>query len=164
MAALPDLDELAVSHAPMFEKANPLAAFRAAASGAQAPDPRTRALRPLPSQQTDRSDARSVRRAGEALRALEWGEITARLNAARDLRLLMRHEAGAPIEAVAASFGDAAASYFALLDHGQPDVNLDALGQSKALDAIEAATEPNRSAGAHDGGVSVNRGDAREMQ
>ena len=148
----------------MFEKANPLAAFRAAASGAQAPDPRTRALRPLPSQQTDRSDARSVRRAGEALRALEWGEITARLNAARDLRLLMRHEAGAPIEAVAASFGDAAASYFALLDHGQPDVNLDALGQSKALGAIEAVTEPNRSAGAHDGGVSVNRGDAREMQ
>lgn len=148
----------------MFEKANPLAAFRAAASGAQAPDPSSRARRPLPSQQTDRSDARSVRRVGEALRALEWGEITARLNAARDLRLLMRHEARAPIEAVAASFGDAAASYFALIDDGQPDVNLDALGQSKAFDATQGNDEPTRSADAHDGVVSVNRGDAREMQ
>jgi hypothetical protein len=109
-------------------------------------------------------DARSARRVGEALRALEWGEITARLNAARDLRLLMRHEARPPIEAVAASFGDAAASYFALLDHGQPDVNLDALGQSKALDAREGDAEANRSAGTPDGVVSVNRGDAREMQ
>jgi hypothetical protein len=105
-------------------------------------------------------DARTARRVGEALRALEWGEITARLNAARDLRLLMRHEARAPIEAVAASFGDAAASYFALLGDGQPDVNLDALGQSKALDATQGATEANRPAG----DVSANRGDAREMQ
>jgi hypothetical protein len=148
----------------MFEKANPLSEFMSAVHGPQHPEPKGRPLRSLPPLQPDRMDARSARRVGEALRALEWGEITARLNAARDLRLLMRHEARAPIEAVAVSFGDAAASYFALLDHGQPDVNLDALGQSKALDATEGATEPNRSAGRPDGGVSANRGDAREMQ
>lgn len=148
----------------MFEKANPLTAFQSAAPGAQQPESKGRALRSLPPLQPDRMDARSARRVGEALRALEWGEITARLNAARDLRLLMRHEARAPIEAVAASFGDAAASYFALIDDGQPDVNLDALGQSKALDATSSVAEVERSAGAHDEGVGANRGDAREMQ
>jgi hypothetical protein len=148
----------------MFEKANPLTEFRSAVQGPQQPEAKGRPLRSLPPLQLDRVDARSARRAGEALRALEWGEITARLNAARDLRLLMRHEARPPIEAVAASFGDAAASYFALLDHGEPDVNLDALGQSKALGAREGDGEANRSAGTPDGVVSVNRGDAREMQ
>ena len=57
----------------------------------------------------ERFDSRPARRAGDALRAVEWSEITARLNAARDLRLLLRSESQGRIEAVAASFGDAAA-------------------------------------------------------
>lgn len=100
-----------------------------------------------------RFDGNLARRAGEALRAVEWSELTARLNAARDFRLLLRTESRAPIEAAAASFGDAAASYFALLDDNEPDINPDALGQSKgpgdmidANDAIrsEAPRDPAR--------------------
>jgi hypothetical protein len=103
-------------------------------------------------------------RAGDALRAVEWSEITARLNAARDLRLLLRHESQAPIETVAASFGDAAASYFALLDDSEPAVNHDALGQSKASDAMHGASNANRpdkTRGAHS---DEPRGDARDRQ
>ena len=86
----------------------------------------------------------AARRGGDALRALEWSELTARLNAARDLRNLMRSDSQAPIEAAAASFGDAAASYFALLDHDEPDFNLDALGQWKGPDVHDRASDANR--------------------
>ena len=57
--------------------------------------------------------AHDQRRAGGALRAVEWSELTARLNAARDLRLLLRTESQAPIGAVAASFGDAVLAHVA---------------------------------------------------
>jgi len=86
------------------------------------------------------------------LRAVDWSEITARLNAARDLRLLLRNEVQSLIEGSAASFGDAAASYFALLDDNEPDINLDALEQSKGLDDMLDSHDANRS------------GDAKEMQ
>ena len=107
---------------------------------------------------------RFARRAGDALRAVEWSELTARLNAARDLRMLLRTEAQAPIEAVAASFGDAAASYFALLDDGEPGVNRDALGQSKALGAKitqDSANRPDQAEGEYSTGP---RGVARDMR
>lgn len=103
-------------------------------------------------------------RAGDALRAVEWGELTARLNAARDLRLLLRTESQAPIEAVAASFGDAAASYFALLDHGEGHVNLDALGQSKAFRATVAQTDANRPDDATGSPSVAPRSDARDRR
>ena len=86
----------------------------------------------------------AARRGGDALRALEWSELTARLNAARDLRALLRSDSQAPIEAAAASFGDAAASYFALLDHDEPDFNLDALGQWKGPKVHDKASDANR--------------------
>lgn len=73
---------------------------------------------------------------GGALRALEWNEVTARLNAARDLRQLMRRDARLNIEGGAASFGDAAASYFSAIEAREPDVNLDALEQGKACEGI----------------------------
>jgi len=116
----------------------------------------------------ERFAGRAPRRAGDALRAVEWSEITARLNAARDLRLLMRNESAAPIEAVAASFGDAAASYFALLEDGEswaePGVNRDALGQSKALGAKDAWNDANRP---HDAGGQTSaapHGDLRDRR
>lgn len=103
-------------------------------------------------------------RGGDALRAVEWSELTARLNAARDLRLLLRTESHGSIEGDAASFGDAAASYFALLDDGQPGVNLDALGQSKALGATVPRSDaqcPERAEGRHS---DAPRGDARDKR
>jgi len=115
----------------MFEKAKSFQArHHAPFGGVNAPE--WAHLRGTASEDAEgRLAPRATRRAGDALRAVEWSELTARLNAARDLRLLLRTESQAPIVAVAASFGDAAASYFALLDHGEPDVNPDALGQSK---------------------------------
>ena len=80
--------------------------------------------------------ARSLARGGGALRALEWSEVTARLNAARDLRHLMRREFPGGIEVGAASFGDAAATYFSALDQGERPVNHDALEASKASSCI----------------------------
>lgn len=114
--------------------------------------------------QGERSESPATRRSSQALRAMEWSEITARLNAARDLRLLLRYESRAPIEAVAASFGDAAARYFALLDDDQPDVNHHALGQSKAFGANLAFDEANPSVGAADDATSAARGDARDTE
>lgn len=115
----------------MFEKADPL--------------PRARQLRSGSPSGDDRADPRAMRRSGGALRAVEWSEITARLNAARDLRMLLRHESQAPIESVTASFGDAAASYFALLDNDEEShVNPDVLEQSKPLDAMVADNDRKR--------------------
>ncbi len=146
MAALPDFDALALSDPMMFEKAKPIPASH----GAFGAD--------------ERFAGRAARRAGDALRALEWSDLTARLNAARDLRLLLRTESAAPIEAVAASFGDAAASYFALLDDGEPDVNRDALGQSKAFGAKNAQNDANRPDHAEGQHSDASRGDARDMR
>lgn len=112
----------------------------------------------------ERSAGQPARRASEALRALEWGELTARLNAARDLRLLLRTESHAPIEPAAASFGDAAASYFALLDHSEPAVNLDALGQSKGLGATVAQGQAKRADAGNGHKANLRRSDAREVQ
>lgn len=145
----------------MFEKTNPAsAAARPAVTGLNADDT-ARLRRPPAPKSAERFDARSLRRAGDALRAVEWSELTARLNAARDLRLLMRTESQTIIEDVAASFGDAAASYFALLEEDEPGVNPDALGHSKALGDILVPSEGDRTAGEPAGAA---RGDAREMQ
>ena len=46
-------------------------------------------------------------RGGDALRAIDWSELTARLNAARDLRRELRQEAILCAGASGASFGDA---------------------------------------------------------
>lgn len=108
--------------------------------------------------------AQPVRRAGEALRAMEWSELTARLNAARDLRMLLRTESQAPIEAVAASFGDAAASYFALLDDSEPEINLDALAQSKGPGAKFASSDADRPDHAQGPRSDAPRGVARDTK
>jgi hypothetical protein len=155
MAVLPDLDALVLLVTVMFEKAKPVSAsFR----------PHARGLRPAPAASAERFESRTPRRAGDALRAVEWSEITARLNAARDLRLLLRNESQAPIEMVAASFGDAAASYFALIDDSEPRVNPDALEQSKPFGAMADDHEANRRGHAAAESTDAAAGDAREMQ
>ena len=116
----------------------------------------------------EQSAAPLVRRAGEALRAMEWSELTARLNAARDLRLLLRSESQGRIEAVAASFGDAAASYFAMIEDNEPAINLYALDGSKALGGMESARvviqHDAASGGDAERVVDAPGGDAREEQ
>ncbi|WP_108789444.1 hypothetical protein [Erythrobacter sp. Alg231-14] len=71
--------------------------------------------------------------ASEKLRAIEWSELTARLNAARDLRLVLRRDADNGPNAVddSNSFADAATRYFRTRDHCEPDVNPVALEQFK---------------------------------
>lgn len=57
------------------------------------------------------------------LRAIEWGELTARLEAARDFRLLLRDEIAAKAGGDKASFAEAVAQYFRAREEDQPDVN-----------------------------------------
>lgn len=113
----------------MFEKANIFApAARARESGLESPAGRHCG---------EAGDA-GLRegKGGKALRAIEWSELTARLDAARDLRELLRRDACHHIESSAASFGDAAARYFARLGDGEWTVNLDDLEGRKASQDI----------------------------
>jgi hypothetical protein len=87
---------------------------------------------------------------GNALRALDWGELTARLSAARDLRLVLRQESGRTIEDSAASFADAAAQYFRSLGDCERHVNLDDLEASKALHIMVATDDGKQAAAARD--------------
>ncbi|MEL6737842.1 MAG: hypothetical protein AAFO28_02845 [Pseudomonadota bacterium] len=81
----------------------------------------------------ERGEGRSAGvRGGDALRAIEWSELTARLNAARDLRRELREEAVLCGGSVSASFGDAAASFFKSLGNGERPVNPDDLEGCKA--------------------------------
>lgn len=70
-------------------------------------------------------------RAGDALRAIEWGELTARLNAARDLRRELRHDFMLCAGSSGARFGDAAASFFKALGNGEGPVNFAGLEACK---------------------------------
>lgn len=151
----------------MFEKVDPVSAalrpplHRRAEDGA-------RLRRSASAQGGERFESRAGRRAGDALRAVEWSEITARLNAARDLRLLMRSESKEQIEAVAASFGDAAASYFAMIDQHEPAINHEALDCSKGSDGkgYACVSVQHDAVSGHDaGGVTdAHGGDARDIQ
>jgi hypothetical protein len=78
-----------------------------------------------------------------ALRAFGWHELTARINAARDLRHVLREDSNL----FATSFHDAAAGYFADLDQGKRCVNSNALGASKACDGIEHGGEGEAATG-----------------
>lgn len=70
-----------------------------------------------------------------ALRAFGWHELTARINAARDLR----HEMSRDPSLMTASFGDAAAGYFATGDQSKRVVNPYALEAGKACEGMDIA-------------------------
>ena len=80
---------------------------------------------------------------GSALRAFGWQELTARINAARDLRAVLQRDCGL----MTASFGDAAAGYFSDAGQGKPDVNHSALGGRKASDGTEKIAESKAATG-----------------
>ena len=86
-------------------------------------------------------------RGGGALRAIEWNEVTARLNAARDLRQLMRQDGSFNIAGGASSFGDAAATCFREIKSCEQDVNLEALRQGKVSNGIGDQTDRNAATG-----------------
>ncbi len=142
----------------MFEKAKSLQAPQGASARTFAVDER------FAGGAGGRAGQHGGQRAGNALRSVEWSELTARLNAARDLRLLLRNESQAPIEAVAASFGDAAASYFALLDDSEPAVNRDALEHLKDLGAKVSADQANRPGQTEGHNSDAPRGEARDTK
>ncbi|MBA4007475.1 MAG: hypothetical protein C0486_01680 [Erythrobacter sp.] len=148
----------------MFEKTKPIPARSEAPSGGLSAEERALLRATAKGGGAERFAPRQARRNGEALRAMEWSELTARLNAARDLRLLLRTENQAPIEAAAASFGDAAASYFALLDESEPPINPDALGQSKYPGAMVDDAQANRPERANGHRSDAPRGAARDMR
>jgi len=81
-----------------------------------------------------------------ALRAFGWHELTARINAARDLR----HELSGEATLMTSSFADAAAGYFAFGKQGKRDVNVNALEAGKAchgkdiVDGCDARTSEAR--------------------
>ena len=68
----------------------------------------------------------------KALRSFGWPELTARINAARDLRQFLV----ADTLLFAASFDDVAAGYFARGELGKPHVNHSALGGRKCSDGM----------------------------
>lgn len=78
---------------------------------------------------------------GTALKAIAWPELTARINAARDLRSVLRRDSSCMV----ASFTDAAAGYFASIDdsgeQGKRPVNPDALEHGKSMLCTKANAE-----------------------
>ena len=108
-------------------------------------------------------------RGGTALRMIEWSELKARLNAARDLRLILRRDVSGNIEANGNSFADAAAHYFRARDESaeiqtkqyQRDVNPVALGGSKASPGMTQECEALHGEEPSNRG-HVATGDARE--
>jgi len=90
-------------------------------------------------------------RGGDALRAIEWSELTARLNAARELRRELRQEAILCAGASGATFGDAAADFFKTFGNGERPVNPDTLEGCKASCSIPSETPG-----------SAAKGDARD--
>jgi len=86
-------------------------------------------------------------RSGDALRAIEWSELTARLAAARDLRRELHEDAVLCAGSTGASFGDAAARWFGGLEAGERSVNLDALDEGKASRGKSCPTDGDAAKG-----------------
>lgn len=121
---------------------------------------------PLIPAQSDRNIAEGAahdagNRPAESLRQFEWSELTARLNAARDLRMVLRHDSDLS-EGNNAGLADAATRYFRTKDDGKRAVNPVALGGSKASYGISSGIEDDAQLnGLHRRGYAVN-GHARE--
>jgi hypothetical protein len=126
----------------------------------------SQSFRPLKPASSDRGQELAhpaqMRRGETALKAIAWSDLTARLEAARDLRQALRHEARRNIEDTAASFSDAAAQYFRKLEDSQRPVNLGALNEHKGSTPIvpgQGGYAAGTTAVAHSG-----RDDAKEEQ
>lgn len=103
-----------------------------------------------------------LRRVETALKVIEWCDLTARLEAARDLRVALRHEARRHIEDTATSFTDAAAQYFRTLEQSKHPVNLAALDAHKGSGPI--VPEDGSGTGKQVLQTRVARDDAKDEQ
>jgi hypothetical protein len=103
-----------------------------------------------------------LRRGDTALKAIEWCDLAARLEAARDLRLALRHEARRHIEDTAASFSDAAAQYFRTLEQSKQPVNLGSLYDHKGSAPIVPDDEADTATAMLPAGF--DRDDAKDEQ
>ena len=74
---------------------------------------------------------------GTALKAIAWPELAARINAARDLRSVLRRDGSCMM----ASFTDAAAGYFSQEEDSKRPVNPDALEHGKPAGCTTGGTE-----------------------
>ena len=114
---------------------------------------------------------------GDTLRVVGWSELTARLNAARDLRLVLRRDAhGNAVNGPGSdhsNFADAAARYFRTRHCEEPDVNPVALEHLKGSPGMihEHDEIKNQNDSHNEGGLPSNEvqhrghavpGDARE--
>ncbi len=97
----------------------------------------------------------------DSLRMMEWGELTARLNAARDLRIMLRRDANKAVAGNTGSFADAAARYFRTRDENEPDVNPVALEQFKGSPGMIQKRDELRTQEACQKGHAA-KGDARD--
>ncbi len=78
-----------------------------------------------------------------ALRAIGWSELTARINAASDLRQVLRRDNASFI----ASFDDAAAGYFSGLRDGEQAINQNALGHCKSTRRMDVDSNSDAKTG-----------------
>ena len=97
---------------------------------------------------------------GALLRRIDWSELTARLNAARDLRRVLRpnpNNVGCEGE-----FADAAARFLNGRDENQTDVNLVGLEQNKGSPRIQIGAKAKDDEATRQTRCAANAGDARE--
>ena len=126
----------------------------------------SRSFRAAQAGSSERSDTlahpAALRRGETALKAIAWSDLTARLEAARDLRQALRFEARRSIEDTVASFSDAAAQYFRKLEDCQRPVNPGALEMSKCSTPIVVAQQSGVAELSAD--ALSSRDDAKEEQ
>jgi len=97
----------------------------------------------------------------DALRSIDWCEVTARLNAARDLRRFLHDDAKG--NGNAESFSEAAARYFRTRDGNEPDVNPDALERGKGSPRMILPSDPLPQEESHSRRHALT-GDARDTE
>ena len=95
---------------------------------------------------------------GALLRRIDWSELTAQLNAARELRRVLRpNSSGCEGE-----FADAAARFLNGRDENQTDVNLVGLEQNKGSPRTQLDAKAKDDEATRQTGCAENAGDARE--
>lgn len=77
---------------------------------------------------------------GESLRPLDWGELSARFGAVRDLRALIARPQGGGSSFGARAYAGLPHEYETTRGLGEPPVNLDAIGNVNRYVTISAAT------------------------
>ena len=92
------------------------------------------------------------------LRRIDWSELTARLNAARDLRRVLRPNN----DGCEGEFADAAARFLNGRDENQTDVNLVGLEQNKGSPRIQIGAKAKDDEATRQTRCAANAGDARE--